>query len=370
MRLEGEAYFAVIHDERRPFVVHAGDLVAHDLGAEFTVRAHPEDAHAMVVVREGEVGIRAATAADGTVRVLMPGQLGRLSANGEPIVEAVGLEPYFAWTDSCWTRWPACATTRSLPARSAAATRPSWLATAGSSPRSPARASSRPVRRDQHLGDRRRARRGGRQGVRRAHARRRLPALAGDLAAGQVPAARGRRGGPGALRRRLERAGERRRAQGAARPLLPRGRHRRARARRRELPALGVRGGPGRARRGDGARAADRRGARRRHRRRSRRPPPPGGRSGRSRRSRRRWADGPAHPSSSASARSAAASAAGAPTSSSVSACATHRARSSASSAISARTSADAGRRVGPPSSGSPSASSRCRNQPVAARSP
>ncbi len=99
VRLDGEAYFAVTHDARRPFTVSTGDLLAQDLGTEFTVRKYPEDRHARVVVREGEVGVRAAAADDATVRVLTAGQLGRLTSRGEAVVETVDLTPYFAWTE-------------------------------------------------------------------------------------------------------------------------------------------------------------------------------------------------------------------------------------------------------------------------------
>lgn len=100
VRVEGEAYFKVVHDERRPFVVRAGDIVATDLGTEFVVRAYPEDGHARVVVREGTVALRAAAARDtGAVRVLGPGDLGRLSLTGEPVAEPADTSALFAWTD-------------------------------------------------------------------------------------------------------------------------------------------------------------------------------------------------------------------------------------------------------------------------------
>ena len=98
--LEGEAYFEVVHHQRRPFVVRAGDLVAKDLGTQFTVRSYPEDAGARVVVREGRVSIRAAAGAtDRSERVVVPGQLGRLGGSGEPIVEQADTAAYFAWTE-------------------------------------------------------------------------------------------------------------------------------------------------------------------------------------------------------------------------------------------------------------------------------
>lgn len=98
--LEGEGYFEVVHHKSRPFVVRAGNLIAKDLGTQFTVRAYPEDLGARVVVREGSVGIRAVGAATGvTERVIAPGQLGRLGRSGEPIVEQADTAAYFAWTE-------------------------------------------------------------------------------------------------------------------------------------------------------------------------------------------------------------------------------------------------------------------------------
>lgn len=90
VRLEGEAYFDVDHDPRRPFVVRAGDLVAQDLGTQFVVRAYPEDRHGQVVVRQGLVGIGG--------DVVNPGQLGRLTEHGRPMVEPADTASWFAWT--------------------------------------------------------------------------------------------------------------------------------------------------------------------------------------------------------------------------------------------------------------------------------
>jgi ferric-dicitrate binding protein FerR (iron transport regulator) len=98
--LVGEAYFEVSHDGRRPFSVQAGDLVARDLGTQFTVRAYPEDAGARVVVREGRVAIRgAAHGSDAPERVVTPGQLGRRGTGGELTVEPADTTAWFAWTE-------------------------------------------------------------------------------------------------------------------------------------------------------------------------------------------------------------------------------------------------------------------------------
>ena len=98
--LRGEAYFEVVHDERRPFSVRAGDVVAQDLGTEFTVRAYPEDPHTRIVVQQGRVAFRVARGATpADTRTLGPGQLGRIGADGAPRVEQVDASRYLAWTE-------------------------------------------------------------------------------------------------------------------------------------------------------------------------------------------------------------------------------------------------------------------------------
>ena len=97
--LEGSAYFDVVHDDGRPFAVHAADIVAKDLGTEFVVRAYPEDAHASVVVRTGKVVLRGVGASDTSAQGLLgPGQIGRLDADGRPLVRRADLAAHFAWT--------------------------------------------------------------------------------------------------------------------------------------------------------------------------------------------------------------------------------------------------------------------------------
>ncbi|MBA2459870.1 MAG: FecR domain-containing protein [Gemmatimonadales bacterium] len=98
--LEGEAYFTVKHDENRAFRVRARDLIATDLGTEFLVRAYPESMGARVVVRSGTVAVRAVQASDSTQpgRVVRAGEVGRITAEGVPLVERADTAAYFAWT--------------------------------------------------------------------------------------------------------------------------------------------------------------------------------------------------------------------------------------------------------------------------------
>lgn len=55
VKLEGEAFFEVVPDSTRPFIVQAGGTVTRVLGTAFGVRAYPEDEGAKVVVSEGRV---------------------------------------------------------------------------------------------------------------------------------------------------------------------------------------------------------------------------------------------------------------------------------------------------------------------------
>ncbi|MCL3782554.1 FecR family protein [Prolixibacteraceae bacterium JC049] len=55
--LEGEAYFNVVHDEERPFIVEAGDLTLIDLGTQFNVQAYSDTRYIETVLVEGKIEI-------------------------------------------------------------------------------------------------------------------------------------------------------------------------------------------------------------------------------------------------------------------------------------------------------------------------
>ena len=93
--LEGEGYFEVVHDDRRPFRVHAGTGIAEDVGTKFTVRAYPTDTAMHVAVSEGIVAIGQDSA---DVRV-NAGELGVLTRSGLTTVSrAPSLDKYLGWT--------------------------------------------------------------------------------------------------------------------------------------------------------------------------------------------------------------------------------------------------------------------------------
>jgi transmembrane sensor len=89
--LEGEGYFEVEHDARRPFSVYAGSAIARDLGTQFAVRSYDDDAAVQVVVRKGAVVLSG-------VGRLGAGDVGRLSTNGATsLTRGVKVDSVLGW---------------------------------------------------------------------------------------------------------------------------------------------------------------------------------------------------------------------------------------------------------------------------------
>jgi len=57
VQLEGEAYFVVRHDQRRPFTVVTGALSTRDLGTEFNIRYYPGESSIAIAVASGKVQV-------------------------------------------------------------------------------------------------------------------------------------------------------------------------------------------------------------------------------------------------------------------------------------------------------------------------
>ncbi|HVU99679.1 MAG TPA: FecR domain-containing protein [Puia sp.] len=72
VQLEGEAYFVVRHDQRRPFTVVTGALSTRDIGTEFNVRYYPGEATIAIAVASGKVQVLNATT---PATSLAPGQI-------------------------------------------------------------------------------------------------------------------------------------------------------------------------------------------------------------------------------------------------------------------------------------------------------
>lgn len=116
VELEGEGFFTVTHDARRPFRVHTAYAVSEDIGTTFGVRAYAADSGVRVVVASGAVALRRDAAqpaapaghvgvrhrdgdADSTALLLGAGDMGILGRSGPGVVRrAVDLDRWLAWT--------------------------------------------------------------------------------------------------------------------------------------------------------------------------------------------------------------------------------------------------------------------------------
>ena len=98
VELRGEAFFEVVHDDARPFVVRAGGATVRDVGTAFTVRS-ADAGDVRVAVTEGVVLLGAASAGEaGGVR-LEAGDRGVLRPGAPPeVARGAVTEDDLAWT--------------------------------------------------------------------------------------------------------------------------------------------------------------------------------------------------------------------------------------------------------------------------------
>jgi len=99
VELEGQAYFVVRHDARRPFRVRTRRGTTEDLGTAFDVRAYNEEEYLQVVVAAGRVALRGARGADSVALTLRPRDRAVIDARGNAMTTSgVPLRQYLAWT--------------------------------------------------------------------------------------------------------------------------------------------------------------------------------------------------------------------------------------------------------------------------------
>ena len=102
VKLEGAAYFDVVHDTNRPFSVSTSVGVALDLGTEFEVRAYESGKSArpmQVTVISGVVSLHRPGPDAAPVATLRRGDRGTLSGSGKfTLAQNVDLGPTLAWT--------------------------------------------------------------------------------------------------------------------------------------------------------------------------------------------------------------------------------------------------------------------------------
>ena len=91
--LTGEAFFRVVHDDRRPFIVRAGGSVIRDIGTEFVVHTDDATAATRVVVQEGSVAL--SRGSDSVM--LQQGDVGRAAEGRVEALPGRATADDFAW---------------------------------------------------------------------------------------------------------------------------------------------------------------------------------------------------------------------------------------------------------------------------------
>ena len=103
IRLTGEAFFDVVADRTRPFVVETSLLEVEVLGTRFNLSA--SDEAAQVVLESGSVNLGRLEAGEVVRQVLLkPGEMAEVSSRDDGIaVSEVDLQLYLSWKDKYLT---------------------------------------------------------------------------------------------------------------------------------------------------------------------------------------------------------------------------------------------------------------------------
>ena len=98
LRLEGEAYFDVKHDDERPFRVQTRHAVVEDLGTTFVVREYAGDGRARVAVRSGAAALRARDGSRASSISMRRGDAAYVDSSGAIARFSGDPESYGSWT--------------------------------------------------------------------------------------------------------------------------------------------------------------------------------------------------------------------------------------------------------------------------------
>lgn len=97
--LEGEGYFDVDTDARRPFYVHTADMVIKVLGTTFNISSYKDDTFTSTVLLSGEIELNSAGEVTFEPRTLIPGTAAVLSKNNNQLsISQQPVESYVSWT--------------------------------------------------------------------------------------------------------------------------------------------------------------------------------------------------------------------------------------------------------------------------------
>lgn len=98
VEVKGEAFFEVVSDAKRPFIVKAENLNVQVLGTKFNVKAYKEEERIEVTLTEGSVGV--GLAQQSAVLRIHPGQQVRFDKKNHKLTaKQVNLDYYTSWRE-------------------------------------------------------------------------------------------------------------------------------------------------------------------------------------------------------------------------------------------------------------------------------
>lgn len=99
--ITGEAYFEIVHDASKPFIVAKKDVSVHVLGTHFNVNSYDDEDAVKVTLLEGKVNV----VAGGNSKIIRPGQQAQVALFGNEniMVNQVDVEQVMAWKNGLFS---------------------------------------------------------------------------------------------------------------------------------------------------------------------------------------------------------------------------------------------------------------------------
>lgn len=97
--LRGEAYFEVVHNAKKPFMVNVGSYTVKDIGTKFDIDTYPDEIYSYTSLKEGEVQVIENNREARFITELKPGmQLGYNKKTRMYFVKSVDINSIADWT--------------------------------------------------------------------------------------------------------------------------------------------------------------------------------------------------------------------------------------------------------------------------------
>ncbi|MDR0429481.1 MAG: FecR domain-containing protein [Tannerellaceae bacterium] len=95
VKIEGEAYFEVAKNEKKPFIVKGSNFNIHVLGTRFNVNAHPGE-DVSIALKEGKISVDSKNSEN--QMILKPSDYLQLTTDGRTILQKTDISTIDSWT--------------------------------------------------------------------------------------------------------------------------------------------------------------------------------------------------------------------------------------------------------------------------------